>query len=284
MNTTQKSTMILVGEHEPSHPLPSKRRGSLGRFALTMTALATFAFLYVPIGVLILFSFNNARNSIEWRGFTLQWYERMLNNDALIEAAINSVIIATLSTIGATIIGTLTALAMERYEFKGKLMWDGLLYMPVIIPEVVAGVSLLMFFALLGVERGLLTLVIAHIAFSMPFVYLTVRARLADFDRRIEEAAADLGANDWQTFWRITFPLLLPGIISGALLAFTLSIDDFIISLFVSGQGWGTLPIYIWSQIRKISSPEVNAISTVMLLMSIVIVSLSVLLQRRNEK
>ncbi|MBU6360054.1 MAG: ABC transporter permease [Chloroflexi bacterium] len=276
--------MILVGEHEPAHPLPRKGKRGFGRFALALTAFATFAFLYVPIGVLILFSFNNARNSIEWRGFTLQWYEKMLTNDALIEAAVNSLIIATLSTFGATVIGTLTALAMERYQFKGKLVWDGLLYMPVIIPEVVAGVSLLMFFALLGIERGLLTLVVSHIAFSMPFVYLTVRARLADFDRRVEEAAADLGANDWQTFWRITFPLLLPGIISGALLAFTLSIDDFIISLFVNGQGWNTLPIYIWSQIRKITSPEVNAISTVMLLISILIVSLSVLIQRRNEK
>lgn len=284
MNTAQKSTMILVGEHEPAHPLPRKGKRAFGRFALALTAFATFAFLYVPIGVLILFSFNNARNSIEWRGFTLQWYEKMLTNDALIEAAVNSLIIATLSTFGATVIGTLTALAMERYQFKGKLVWDGLLYMPVIIPEVVAGVSLLMFFALLGIERGLLTLVVSHIAFSMPFVYLTVRARLADFDRRVEEAAADLGANDWQTFWRITFPLLLPGIISGALLAFTLSIDDFIISLFVNGQGWNTLPIYIWSQIRKITSPEVNAISTVMLLISILIVSLSVLIQRRNEK
>ena len=284
MNTAQKSTTILVGEHEPAHPLPRKGKRAFGRFALALTAFATFAFLYVPIGVLILFSFNNARNSIEWRGFTLQWYEKMLTNDALIEAAVNSLIIATLSTFGATVIGTLTALAMERYQFKGKLVWDGLLYMPVIIPEVVAGVSLLMFFALLGIERGLLTLVVSHIAFSMPFVYLTVRARLADFDRRVEEAAADLGANDWQTFWRITFPLLLPGIISGALLAFTLSIDDFIISLFVNGQGWNTLPIYIWSQIRKITSPEVNAISTVMLLISILIVSLSVLIQRRNEK
>ncbi len=140
-----------------------------------------------------------------------------------------------------------------------------------------------MFFALIGLERGLLTLVIAHIAFCMPFVYTTVRARLADFDGRVEEAAQDLGANEWQTFWRITFPLLLPGIISGALLAFTLSIDDFIISSFVNGQGWGTLPIYIWSQLRKLNTPEVNAISTVMLLISIVVVSLSVLLQRRNE-
>jgi spermidine/putrescine transport system permease protein len=278
------STVVVLGERKEYKTAATKPRFGLGNFALTLIALGTFAFLYVPIAVLVLFSFNNARTSIQWRGFTLQWYERMLNNDDLIQAAINSLIVATLSTILSTIIGTLAALAMERYTFRSKGLWDGLLYMPVIIPEIVAGVSLLMFFAQTGLERGLATLVIAHVAFSMPFVYLTVRARLADFDRRVEEAAYDLGANELTTFWRVTLPLLLPGIVSGALLAFTLSIDDYIISFFVNGQGWDTLPIYIWTQIKKITTPEVNAISTVMLALSVVVVALSVLLQRKNAK
>lgn len=278
------STVVVLGERKNVRPSANKSRFGIGKYALAMITLATFAFLYVPIAVLIMFSFNNARNTIEWRGFTLQWYERMLNNEALLEAALNSLIIATVSTLIATILGTLAAMAMERYRFKGKGLAEGLFFMPVIIPEIVAAVSLLMLFAMLDIPRGFLTLVIAHVAFSMPFVFTTVRARLADFDRRVEEAAQDLGANEWHTFWRVTFPLLLPGIISGALLAFTLSIDDFIISTFVTGNGWTTLPIYIWSQLRKITSPDVLAISTVMLLLSIVIVSISVMLQRRNTQ
>jgi spermidine/putrescine transport system permease protein len=145
------------------------------------------------------------------------------------------------------------------------------------------GVSLLLFFAATSIERGLFTLVVSHIAFSMPFVYLTVRARLADIDMSVEEAAQDLGANEWTTFWRITVPLLMPGIVSGALLAFTLSIDDFVISFFVNGKGWTTLPIYIWSSIKRGITPEINAISAVMLLFSIMLVVLSQVLQRRAK-
>jgi len=218
-----------------------------------------------------------------WQGFTLNWYERMFNNARIIESAGTSGLLAVLSTIGAVVIGTLMAMAMERYAFKSKTAWDGLLYMPVIIPEIVAGISLLLFFAAVGIERGLFTLVVSHIAFSMPFVYLTVRARLADFDRSVEEAAQDLGANEWVTFTRVTLPLLMPGIISGALLAFTLSLDDFVISFFVNGKGWQTLPVYIWGQIRKGVTPEINAISTLMLVFSIGLVIISQLVQRRQN-
>lgn len=268
-------------EFKPRSTLPT--RTTPGRFTLTLVTLLTFVFLYAPIIVLIIFSFNSARLGAVWQGFTLNWYERMFNNRTIMDAALTSLIVAALSTIGSVIIGTLTAMAMERYAFKGKALWDGLLYMPVIFPEVVAGVSLLLFFALVGIERGLFTLVVSHIAFSMPFVYLTVRARLADFDIRVEEAAQDLGANELVTFRRITLPLLMPGIISGALLAFTLSIDDFVISFFVNGKGWTTLPIYIFGQLRKGITPEINAISAVLLVFSIMIVSLSVILQRRQS-
>jgi spermidine/putrescine transport system permease protein len=277
------SSVILLGERDAVKPRPKSGQRKPGRYALVVISLLIFAFLYVPILVLILFSFNSARSGAVWQGFSLVWYQRMFGNARIIEAAATSLLIAVLSTLGAVVIGTLMAMAMERYQFKGKAGWDGLLYMPVIIPEIVAGISLLLFFAAAGIERGLFTLVVSHIAFSMPFVYLTVRARLADFDRSIEEAAKDLGANEWVTFRRITLPLLMPGVISGALLAFTLSLDDFVISFFVNGKGWQTLPVYIWGQIRKGITPEINAISTVMLVFSIGLVIISQLIQRRER-
>jgi spermidine/putrescine transport system permease protein len=279
------SSVILLGDRSEVQPRRRDNRPSakVGRFSLVAITLATFVFLYVPIIVLIVFSFNSARSGAVWQSFTLDWYVRMFNNPRILDAAWRSVVIALLSTAGSVVIGTLTALAMERYKFRSKGAWDALLYMPVIIPEIVMGVSLLLFFAAASIERGLFTLVVSHIAFSMPFVYLTVRARLADFDMSVEEAAQDLGANEWTTFWRITIPLLMPGIVSGALLAFTLSIDDFVISFFVNGKGWTTLPIYIWSSIKRGITPEINAISAVMLLFSIMLVVLSQLLQRREK-
>ena len=278
------TTIVVMGDHAEYAPTsgPGGSGEKLGHFALAGWTFFAFAFLYVPIVVLILFSFNSARTGAVWQSFTLSWYQRLGSNDALISAALRSLTIGVISTAGSVVIGTLTALAMERQQFRGKAVWDGLLYMPVIIPEIVAGVSLLLFFAATGIERGLFTLVVSHIAFSMPFVYLTVRARLADFDRSIEEAAQDLGADEWQTFRLITLPLLMPGIISGALLAFTLSIDDFIISFFVTGKGWNTLPIYIWSQLKQGVTPEINAISAMLLLFSISIIVGSFLIQRRH--
>ena len=279
------TTIVVMGDRAEIVPSPGAEGVSqrLGHYGLVAWTLLTFAFLYVPIVVLIVFSFNSARTGAVWLGFTLAWYQRLANNEALISAALRSLAIGVLSTAGSVVIGTLTALAMERQQFRGKAVWDGLLYMPVIIPEIVAGVSLLLFFAAAGIERGLFTLVVAHIAFSMPFVYLTVRARLADFDRSIEEAAQDLGADELQTFRLITLPLLMPGIVSGALLAFTLSIDDFIISFFVTGKGWNTLPIYIWSQLKQGVTPEINAISAMLLLFSVTIIVLSLLIQRRQS-
>ncbi len=278
------TTIVVMGDHAEFAPPPRERPSlRVGHVSLVGITLFTFAFLYVPIIVLIIFSFNSARTGAVWQGFTLSWYQRLLNNEALLSAAGRSLIIGLLSTAGSVIIGTMTALAMEREHFRGKTIWDGLLYMPVIIPEIVSGVSLLLFFAAGGIERGLFTLVVSHIAFSMPFVYLTVRARLADFDRSIEEAAQDLGADEARTFWLITLPLLMPGIVSGALLAFTLSIDDFIISFFVTGKGWNTLPIYIWSQLKQGVTPEINAISAILLLFSVSIIVMSLLLQRRQH-
>ncbi len=277
------STVVYIGERPEALPPREAQRFSMGKFALVTVTFFTFAFLYVPIVVLIVFSFNSARSGAVWEEFSLRWYERVFSNPRILEAAANSLIVAVLATIGSVVIGTLMAMAMERYRFRGQTLWDGLLYLPVIVPEIVMGISLLLFFAAVRLERGITTLVISHIAFCMPFVYLTMRARLADFDRSLEEAAQDLGANEWTTFRRITLPLLMPGIISSALLAFTLSLDDFVISFFVTGVGSQTLPVYIWGQIRRGITPEINAISTLMLVLSIVLVLVSQLLQRRQR-
>ena len=280
------STVILLGERADVKPHKVNERPSAraGRYSLILITLLTFVFLYAPIVILIIFSFNSAPRGAIWQGFTFDWYNKLFNNPRILDAAWRSLLIAVLSTVGSVSIGTLFAIAMERYKFKGKTFWDGLAYMPVIIPEVVMGISLLLFFAAVNIERGLFTLVVSHIAFSMPFAYLTIRARLADFDGSIEEAAQDLGANEWITFWRITVPLLMPGIISGALLAFTLSIDDFVISFFVNGKGWTTLPVYIWGSIKKGVTPEINAISALMLVFSIILVLISQAIQRQERQ
>jgi spermidine/putrescine transport system permease protein len=278
------SSVILMGESkEKPRPAQIKQRRKIGNFALALIAFLTFAFLYVPIFVLIAFSFNKAKSGSAWTGFTLDWYAAMFKNDALIEALGNSLVIGVSATLIAVVLGTLLAMAMERYQFRSKPVWDGLLYMPVIIPEIVAGVSLLLFFATIQMERGLLTLILAHVSFTTPFVYMTVRARLADFDRSVEEAAMDLGANELQTFFRVTLPLIMPGVISGGLLAFTLSMDDFIISNFVKGVGGETLPVYVWPQLKRAVSPEINAASAMLLLFSIIIVVTSLVLQQRQK-
>ena len=281
-----ESPIILLGERaevRPGRPQSKSARARIGRISLITITLFTFAFLYVPIFVLIFFSFNKARSGAQWTGFTLEWYQSMFANQQLLAAAGYSLFLGVLSTLISVVIATTMALVMERYNFRFKGMWDGLLYMPIIIPEIVAAVSLLLFFATVNAERGFLTLLIAHVSFTMPFVYLNVRARLADFDRSIEEAAKDLGANEITTFRRITLPLLMPGILSGGLLGFTLSMDDFIISNFVKGVGGATLPVYVWPQLRRAVSPEINAVSTLLLVFSICIVVLSLLLQRRQN-
>src|SRR5262245_1762840 len=233
-----------------------------------------YVFLYAPIVVLVLFSFTTDGFGVRMTGFTLDWYVRLLNDERLVEASLNTLKVALVSTIVSTVIGTLTALAMERFRFRGKGAFDALLYLPIVIPEVVMALALLAFFAfsfdiIEGVtgqrlRNSLITVMISHIAFSISFVVVVVRASLRGFDRRLEEAAQDLGANEWQTFWRVTFPLILPGIIGGALLAFTLSLDDFVISFFTTGPGASLLPVEVYASVKRSITPKINAISTVM--------------------
>lgn len=273
---------------------PAVERGRLtwSGLSLTVHAVLIYLFLYIPIAILVIFSFTRDEFGVRWTGFTFDWYVRLFNNERLMGAALNTLYVALVSTLVATILGTLLALALERYRFRGRAATDAVLYLPIVIPEIVMAVALLAFSAFIFdliravtgevVRRNLTTVIIAHIAFSISFVVVVVRTSLRNFDRRLEEAAADLGATPWATFWRVTFPLILPGIIGGALLAFTLSLDDFIISLFLSGPGTSLLPVEVYNRVRRAVTPEINAISTLMLVLSISLVVLSQLVQRRR--
>jgi spermidine/putrescine transport system permease protein len=270
----------------------NERRRSLGDLALGTHSLLSFIFLYAPIVVLVIFSFTRDSFGVRWTGFTFDWYGRLLEDERLIGAAINTLIVATISTIVSSILGTMVAMAMERYRFRGRNGVDALFYLPIVIPEIVMALALLAFFAfsfdllqgLTGqrMNMSLTTVTISHIAFSISFVVVVVRASLKGFDRRLEEAAQDLGANEMQTFWRITFPLILPGIIGGALLAFTISLDDFIISFFTAGPGTSLLPIEVYGQVKRSITPKINAISTIMLMISMTLVFLSQFVQRQR--
>ncbi|NKQ36020.1 MAG: ABC transporter permease [Chloroflexi bacterium] len=256
-------------------------RAAFNKNALTFLAIGIFLFLYLPIFILIVFSFNENRVVSTWTGFSLQWYRVLFSDSQMGSAFRLSLWVALWSTFISTVLGTLAALAMERFRFRGKLAFDGVLYLPIIIPDIAMALSTLLFFVVLGIALSRYTILIAHVAFNIAFVAIIVRARLADMDDDLEEAAADLGANSWQTFRRITLPLLTPGIVAGALLAFTLSLDDFVITFFVAGPGSTTLPVRVYSMIRFGLSPEVNAVSTLMFLGSTVLVVISLMVQRR---
>jgi spermidine/putrescine transport system permease protein len=274
-------------------PQVEARRRSWRDILLGIHSTLMYIFLYAPIIILVLFSFTTDSFGARMTGFTFSWYGRLFEDERLIGAAINTLKVALISTVVSTIIGTLTALALERYRFRGKTAFDALLYMPIIIPEIVMALSLLAFFAftfgivqdLTGahLSNSLTTVIISHIAFSISFVVVVVRASLKGFDRRLEEAAQDLGADEWQTFWRITFPLILPGIIGGALLAFTLSLDDFIISFFTTGPGTSLLPVEVYAAVKRAVTPKINAISTIMLVLSMVLVGVSQFIQRQRR-
>lgn len=273
-------------------------RAAVGRGqprSMTERLLATHAwlvyiFFYAPIIVLVFFSFNNGRYVSEWSGFSLRWYATLFENRDIALALKNSLIVGVTSTVIATVIGTLVALGMERYNFRGKLSMDSTLYLPIIIPDISMAVMLLLFFVQalnllsrigLNFSLGLGTIILAHVAFNISFVSVVVRARLADFDRSLEEAARDLYANEWETFRHVTLPLIAPGILGGALLAFTLSLDDFAITFFTSGTGSTTLPLRIYSMVKTGITPEINALSTLMLAASMVLVLTSLAIQRR---
>jgi spermidine/putrescine transport system permease protein len=242
--------------------------------------LLVFAYLYIPIGVLIINSFNSSRYGIRWDGFTWDWYSRLLNNASLMEAARHSVTIALLSATLAALIGTLAAVALYRYRFRGKGFVGGMLFVVMMSPDIVMAISLLALFVVLGISLGFWSLLFAHITFCLPFVVITVYSRLKGFDLRMLEAAKDLGASELVTFRKIIFPLARPAIAAGWLLSFTLSLDDVIVSSFVTGPAYEILPLKIYSMVKVGVSPEVNALATIMLAVSLVLVVLSQLLLR----
>jgi len=233
-------------------------------------------FLFLPISVIVANSFNatTSKPYLSWKGFTFNWYIKLFENASLLEAFGNTMFLAIVSTVLATAVGTLGAIGMYRYKFRGKAIIDGLLYIPVVIPEIVLGIALLTIFSKMSVPRGMTTLILAHVTFCIPFVIFNVRARLSGYDNSIEEASLDLGATRVRTFFEITLPVLTPGIAGGALLAFTLSIDDVIISYFVNGQT-KTYPLKVMESIKSGVAPDVNALSALILVGTIIFVVLT---------
>ncbi|MEG3918882.1 ABC transporter permease [Microcoleus sp. T3_A4] len=273
---------------------------AIGKKWLWVQAVLALAFLYLPILILIIYSFNASRFNAVWRGFTLDWYRSLFSNagatiatssSAGIWTALNnSLLIAAISTVLATVFGTMLALALERFHFPGRKAVEALLFLPIIMPEITIGISLLVFFTLvfrivenltgIRLNLGLPTVIIGHVVFNISFVTITVRARLAELDPQLEQAAFDLGANEWRAFWRITLPLIWPAIFSAALLAFTLSLDDFVVTFFTTGVGSMTLPLFVYGMIKFSVTPAINAISTLMLLASLLLVVSSLKVQK----
>lgn len=244
--------------------------------------ILTFIFLYLPIIILVVFSFNSSKLNIIFEGFTTDWYKILFQNTNLLEAFLNTMVIAITSTAISTIIGTLAAIGINKYDFPFKEFINRLLYIPIVIPEIVLGISLLSIYTLMKLELGMFTLILSHIAFSIPFVIVSVRSSLSQELNTYQEAAKDLGANEFKSLFKITLPLIMPGVVSGATLAFTLSLDDVVISYFTAGPGSNTLPLKIYSMIKTGITPDVNALSTLMLLTTIIILTLSAIFQSRK--
>jgi spermidine/putrescine transport system permease protein len=246
------------------------------------TGLALFL-LHVPVLILIASSFNRSRFAMEWEGFTLEWYARLLERGDILEALRASLVVATASTALATVFGTLIALTLARHVFAGRRLYQGLLYLPIVTPEIVFGISLLVLFAAAGIGLGLGTITIAHVAFNISFVAVVVLARLHGMGKDLEEASMDLGAGPLTTFFRVTLPQILPGVVAGALLAFTMSFDDFVITFFVAGVGSTTLPLLVYSMVRRGVEPTINAISTIILLATTIAILVAYRLREKEE-
>lgn len=262
----------------------------LRRWPLQLWLVIVGLFLYLPLITLIAFSFNDSKRNIVWRGFTTDWYVKALTNESLLTAFGNSLTIAALSTIVSVILGALAAIALWRFNFRGKALFEGGMALPIVVPEICMGVAMLVFFARvlpwpqdLGWPLNLGPIVIAHISFSFPFVAVVVRARLQSFDRSQEEAARDLGASDWQAFRDVLVPHLKPSLIAGALLAFTLSLDDFVITFFTAGPDTITFPVKVYSMVRFSVTPEVNAASTLLIVLTVALTVLALRFQKPQE-
>ncbi|MFG1359653.1 ABC transporter permease [Xanthobacter pseudotagetidis] len=258
------------------------RRG-LTWFNVSSIALG-FAFLYIPILLLVIYSFNDSRLVTVWGGFSTRWYWSLLENEQLLDAAWVTLRVAFVSALVATVLGTMAALALTRYgRFRGRTLFSGMIYAPLVMPEVITGLSLLLLFVAVDFDRGFWTVTLAHITFTMCFVAVVVQSRLVTFDMTLEEAALDLGSPPLKTFFTITLPLILPAVISGFMLAFTLSLDDLVIASFTTGPGATTLPMRIYSQVRLGVTPEINAVCTILIAIVTVVVIVASVVTKRAE-
>lgn len=253
------------------------------RFNIASVVLG-FSFLYLPIVLLVVFSFNESKLVTVWAGFSTKWYVALFHNQGLMDAAWVTIRVALISATVATALGTMAALALTRYtRFRGRLLFSGMVYAPLVMPEVITGLSLLLLFVAIGFDRGFVTVMLAHITFSMCFVTVVVQSRLLSFDRSVEEAALDLGATPVRTFLEVTLPIIAPAVLSGWMLALTLSLDDLVISSFTSGPGATTLPMKIYSQVRLGVTPEINAACTLLIgFVAIGVIIASIMTKRRE--
>ena len=254
-------------------------------FNITALTLG-FAFLYLPMVILVIYSFNESKLVTVWAGFSTKWYGELLQNEAFLNAAWVTIKVAVFSSTLATILGTMAAYVLVRANrFKGRTLFSGMIYAPLVMPEVITGLSLLLLFIGIGLDRGVLTIVLAHTTFAMCYVSVVVSSRLVSFDRSLEEAALDLGCSPWQAFQLVTLPIIAPAVISGWLLAFTLSLDDLVIASFTAGPSATTLPIKIFSAVRLGVSPEINALSTIMIaIVTVGVISASLISKRASLK
>jgi spermidine/putrescine transport system permease protein len=263
----------------------------LRRWPLRAIVVLTLVFLYAPLITLMVFSFNTSRRNIVWQGFTTDWYVKAFNNESLLQAFINSLTIAFFCTIISVVLGALAAVMLWRFRFPGKTATEGALALPIVVPEICLGVAMLVFFARvmpwpmgLPWPLNLGAITIAHVSFAFPFVATVVRARLSSFNRELEEAAKDLGASEWRTFWDVLVPHMQPGLIAGALLAFTLSLDDFVITFFTAGPDTITFPVKVYSMLRFSVTPEVNAASTVLIVVTVLLTAIGLQMQGAPTK
>jgi len=236
---------------------------------LWLAGFLAYAFLYAPLVIVVAYSFNDSRLNAEWVGFTLSWYEKIFGNEKMLKAAWNSLVIGLTASAVSTVLGTMGGYAMYRYRMR---LLPVLVLAPIAIPEILMGVSLLIFFVMLNITLGMVSIVLSHIAFCVGFVAIVVRSRLAGMDESLTEAARDLGATPWQAFRLVTLPLIMPGVVAGALMAFTLSIDDFVITFFTAGVGSSTLPLQIYTMVKIAVTPEVNAVSTLLMLLTLALI------------
>ncbi|MBE9039998.1 ABC transporter permease [Oscillatoriales cyanobacterium LEGE 11467] len=278
-----KNTIVTPLEEE----IPTDMSNSKARFPLSWQAIFTgalFLFMYLPILVLMFYSFNQSAYSAGWEGFTLEWYRRLFADDRIGKALFNSVKVAGLAVAVSAVLGTLMAVGLSRYEFRGKKLYQGISYLPLIIPDIAISVATLVFLAAVGISLSIWTIVAAHIVFCLAYIALAVSTRLADLDSNLEEAALDLGATPVEAFLKVLLPQLMPGIASGCLIAFVLSMDDLLISSFTAGAGATTLPMEIFSRIRTGVKPDVNALSVILIGASGILAFVAENLRYRSEQ